>query len=472
MLIISLAFSLFYLIGACLAYPRAVRAGGRLTVFLVCGFLAVVFSVAVSLPLLVTALVLIVAGLVCRGLKVRPGGFSWAAVACTLLVYGGFALGQLPSFLERRNIRERYPIESLSRRLEYEGRAIAQLPERMRLRAEFPMESMSERLSYQARAGRNESDASAKTELESSVASAADPRRFEIKLNELEQQLEQASWQRWRDRSEALRQIHSSYVQQFMDSPGFGVSRMAPMTEPEKYVPIDEPQTIPLLAGEMVDWDATPPQNATSRQLADGDTRQPSAPTGDQLRFMYESGLTDFVNRRGWGYVQDRDHVAGFQSHHFRQTPELSDSDRPHLDSGFNAYDASEVRASNRPRPNAAAERPWQVRRLELVSLLRHDEACVYVSDSLPRMDKVAEYEVRPLNGFEAAALRSLEAGEDVVSDSTNTNRIRMFGAIRAAKQCLKCHSVERGELLGAFSYDLDRSSPVRERRKPAEPAF
>ena len=30
-----------------------------------------------------------------------------------------------------------------------------------------------------------------------------------------------------------------------------------------------------------------------------------------------------------------------------------------------------------------------------------------------------------------------------------------MAHALRAAKQCLDCHNVQRGELLGAFSYRL-----------------
>ena len=35
----------------------------------------------------------------------------------------------------------------------------------------------------------------------------------------------------------------------------------------------------------------------------------------------------------------------------------------------------------------------------------------------------------------------------------------RMFGALRATKQCLKCHDAARGDLLGAFSYTLRAKS-------------
>ncbi len=30
-----------------------------------------------------------------------------------------------------------------------------------------------------------------------------------------------------------------------------------------------------------------------------------------------------------------------------------------------------------------------------------------------------------------------------------------MLGAVRSAKQCVKCHGGSRGDLLGAFSYTL-----------------
>jgi hypothetical protein len=42
------------------------------------------------------------------------------------------------------------------------------------------------------------------------------------------------------------------------------------------------------------------------------------------------------------------------------------------------------------------------------------------------------------------------------------TNRILMVGAIRAAKQCTSCHAVERGDLLGAFSYELLRDPAIK----------
>jgi hypothetical protein len=50
--------------------------------------------------------------------------------------------------------------------------------------------------------------------------------------------------------------------------------------------------------------------------------------------------------------------------------------------------------------------------------------------------------------------LKRLRSDEDLVIDDA-PNRIRMVGSLRAGKGCLECHSVRRGELLGAFSYVL-----------------
>ena len=47
-------------------------------------------------------------------------------------------------------------------------------------------------------------------------------------------------------------------------------------------------------------------------------------------------------------------------------------------------------------------------------------------------------------------------------------NRIRMVGSLRAGKDCMECHSIRRGELLGAFSYELvpPRPMPVKQREE------
>ena len=82
------------------------------------------------------------------------------------------------------------------------------------------------------------------------------------------------------------------------------------------------------------------------------------------------------MNPRGFGYIKDRRHVAGFETHRFSQVP--------------------------------APAGAWKVRTLELVSLLLHDEPAVYVSDHLPRMEHRSGIPTRPLDRFERFGLGAL----------------------------------------------------------------
>jgi hypothetical protein len=102
----------------------------------------------------------------------------------------------------------------------------------------------------------------------------------------------------------------------------------------------------------------------------------------------------------------------------------------------------------------------WEISRLELVSLLKQTEPRVYVSKNLPRMQDLDTKATRPLDKFETEALKNLRGGDDMQT-LAELNTIRMVGALRASKQCMECHQVERGELLGAFSYELKRTPPL-----------
>ncbi len=96
----------------------------------------------------------------------------------------------------------------------------------------------------------------------------------------------------------------------------------------------------------------------------------------------------------------------------------------------------------------------WRITRLDLVGLLKYEEPVVYLSANFPRMDELSGAPTRPLDAFEAEALTKLRGGEDLIVQEA-PRQMRMLGSLRAARQCLDCHQVQRGELLGAFSYQL-----------------
>ena len=129
----------------------------------------------------------------------------------------------------------------------------------------------------------------------------------------------------------------------------------------------------------------------------------------------------DFVYPNGWGYVKDRQHVAGFRSHQFSKVPEPSGN--------------------------------IQVASVELIGWLR-GKPVAYVSENLPAMNELRNAPTRPLDSFEEEGLAALRSGKELFAKPSDGGE-RLLGAIRATKQCIECHGGQRGDLLGAFSYQL-----------------
>jgi hypothetical protein len=234
-------------------------------------------------------------------------------------------------------------------------------------------------------------------------------------------------------RSRAFELLHAQRVEDFIEAQGFGVSRNFELSHsPETYIVLREetafspesipraPKTIPGQPTAFAHWVSFPSATTLMNVLADHQDR--------------------FADPRSFGHVMNLDRVAGFRPHAFLVRPQLAFDDPPEPEE---------------------SESTWRITRLELVSLLMHDEPAVYVSKSLPRMSELTERPVmRALDSFEQSSLAKLEGGENIVSQ-TSLNHIEMLGAIRAVNQCLQCHQVERGALLGAFRYTLHRDQLV-----------
>lgn len=238
-------------------------------------------------------------------------------------------------------------------------------------------------------------------------------------------------------RSNSFAMLHSEEVSKFIDRAGFGVTRSPP--EGPIYVRMPEIEDVPF-ADVTRHADRSPADQFESGLLANT-LRSRRLPNADILSSFHRGGYDNFVDHWWRGHVIDRDHVAGFSPHAFRDLPELLEQHA----------------RKNIPSPIDH----WLVGRLELVSLLKFAEPAVYVSKHLPRMDKLVDAKTRPLNAFESEALSQLQAGDDLAV-RYSLNHIQMVGSLRAMKQCLDCHQVERGELLGAFSYDLWRDPPQK----------
>ncbi len=268
-----------------------------------------------------------------------------------------------------------------------------------RARKEFPIVSLKDRLKYEHPESKL---ASASITMSSSVA----------KQLEANERLEDYDW-----RQRQLQMLHNHEYELFVRAIGFGIGRMAPMN-PDS---IRRPEIRDIQFDESTPFYREPWQNYWRALIFADKVKDASS-----AHFLIEG---DFLDPDGFGLVMDGvQKVAGFISHAFHYSPK------------------------------SAFEKPdeWTIERLELVSLLKFDTPRVYVLDHLPRMDQLNGDNVptRALDAFEKPALEKLWTEEDVVVKQDG-NHYRMLGSLRAGKQCMDCHTVERGELLGAFSYAL-----------------
>jgi hypothetical protein len=324
--------------------------------------LAVMVCISFAMPAVaIQAALLVVVALISRGTRRPASAFLWLSCAATLTAYSIVAVLALPAMREYDYLRGMYPFESMEARVPAPKAASGGTTFRP---------ATLDRLSL----------------LDERVPEHSSIRKYLLKT------------------------LHEDSVAQFVNSPGFGVSRsIRPSVRVLNLWLRHEP--VPPQPGTRLDemwspgeWRPAPPAD--------------EAPLGDLL----VESIADFVNPRGFGYIKDRRHVAGFVSHGFSRVP-------------------------------GPAKR-WTVQTLDLVSLLLHDEPRVYVSDQLPAMADARNTPTRPLDRFERFALETLERGEDLFVSEAGDG-LRMLGAVRSVKQCVKCHGGSRGDLLGAFSYTL-----------------
>jgi hypothetical protein len=272
------------------------------------------------------------------------------------------------------------------------------------MRREFPIVSLERRLQYEKH-----------RTLPMNPRDAIVDDSAMVRLIDWEQELEMRAYRR-----DQFKRLHDYHYELFVRSTGFGVGRM------------------PLLGlGRLrrpslrdIRFDDT----AVDKAGVESDIPPDFLPSEKSytVEDLHKVSRKDFLSPIFWGAVIEPPlKVSGFVEHGFHVPPTAT------------LKDVS----------------TWTIERLELVSLLRFGEPRVYVLDHLPRMDQLSSDNVptRSLDSFESKSLAQLWADEDVVV-SHERNEYRMLGSLRAARQCLECHSVQRGELLGAFSYSLRRN--------------
>lgn len=252
-------------------------------------------------------------------------------------------------------------------------------------------------------------------------------------------------------RGASLGLLHAQNVDAFTKSPGFGLSRMGlpgpiylEQSTPE---PIPFAEVAPLSTEEV---SLRPTSSLASFPEARNPAKNPwLLPVREDIDDLNAEARSVFASPNGFGYIKSIDQVAGFETHRFDHMPTMPvDEARAKPSTMRHRYTHHET------------DECWKPARLELVSLLKHATPRVYLSDHLPRMEELSSARTRALNDFETRALEALRGGEELLTSAT-PNRIEMLGALRASKQCMQCHQVPHGTLLGAFTYDLRREPPI-----------
>jgi hypothetical protein len=273
----------------------------------------------------------------------------------------------------------------------------------------YPVESLADRLAYEDR----HYDSMGLKRPTLGVSESQDQRRSTYSLG---------------PRERALRDVHADALRMFIDAPGFGVARMMG-DRPGRIEFISfgekERQSPPLPIPEAVPSGFSRPVSEEDRILSSTPLSSP-----EEQRSFHAKNTQDFLD--GFGYARDRTYVVGFVDHRLTKVP-------------IYPFGAMGI---------------WRIDALDLISILKHKEPVAYVSKHLPRMDELREAPTRPLDEFEAERLPKLQAGGEL-SAAQGPRRIRMLGAIRAQEVCLNCHTANKDDLLGAFSYDLRLDLPA-----------
>jgi hypothetical protein len=187
-------------------------------------------------------------------------------------------------------------------------------------------------------------------------------------------------------RAQLLKAYHEKTRRFFVESPGMGAGRMIDTSSPDEVL--------------LCSWSAFGDADQFGEPAKFPDT--PNEPMNRvepniEFYFHHDGGLSDFLYPTGFGYVKDREHVAGFMSHGFRFFRQTDQQAWQHFISTTSHQHSQ-----------------WRVHHVQLIGILQHEQPVVYLTDKLPSMEQVRQGKTRRLDYFEETALFSLRHGEEL----------------------------------------------------------
>lgn len=241
---------------------------------------------------------------------------------------------------------------------------------RLQVRERYPVESLADRLDYEQAVLRDSSSVFASANSAAGVTSEAVATRLLLSGKR--------PWESYR--THELQRLHQRELDGFVFAVGFGIGRMPfyPRTEESLLEYQDEPGT--LTSADEKSFLVIDGQTVRSTApVVEQNAAASTAPKQEWLLGLHDEGASLFVNPASLGYVAGKQRAAGFVSHRFT--------------------------IGQLPKWKADSSAGWAIARLELVSLLKHKEPRVYISAELPQMDRLKSVPTRKLNEFEWHAL-------------------------------------------------------------------
>jgi len=312
-----------------------------------------------------------------------------------------------------------------------------------KLKEKYPLVSLSGRLDYEQKWGRRKEW----KKIEREVQGVEGP---------------DGAWVFHETRKPALQHLHEGRVREFVSSQGFGFGRMEIFSNPEGLSPflgtgLGEQTPAKLAVVDRSEFHAdfgkeVGPSPAVLSQAPSLPPWKNESPFNlyEKLSETHRDFMYQFSSLPEQVYVKSVKEVAGFESHEISRKFQLG-QDKQKAEAGI------PLRELTFSRMGSSGEFEMMVRRMDLVSLLRYQKPKVYLTDKLPNMEELDTESVRDLDSFETSALKRLREGEELVVRQKGKTLL-MFGAIRAKQSCLECHSVQEEDLLGAFSYVLEKT--------------
>lgn len=195
-----------------------------------------------------------------------------------------------------------------------------------------------------------------------------------------------------------------------------------------------------------------------------------------QLGWMHEHTVGVFIEGQGFGKGRMMSNFTDIISAPRTRSGNNDDEQGPFapyvrvagkgkVHNGVQSTDTNGSLWNGNLRTNDGSEM-WTVRTVYLLGLVKQPRAVVYLTDQVPKMKDGEGIPTRELDTFEKTALEKLKGGENLVVEK-NDKTIRVLGPIYAGKSCVKCHE-QKGQLLGAFTYQLERV-PVANQGKNSE---